>query len=127
MYKTQGQLEAEIGEALTRFEKEYMGRGPLEIRVYLVDDMIIARMKGLLTPAERQLISGAGTEQGRQLVKQMRRELLESAYPLLKAVVQGVTGCEVVGLHSDLSTARGERVIIFILDKAPAVTGKQGD
>ena len=28
--KSKGQVEAEISEAVTRFEKEYMGRGPLD-------------------------------------------------------------------------------------------------
>ena len=38
--KTQGQLEAEIADAITRFEKEHMGRGPTETRAFLLQDMV---------------------------------------------------------------------------------------
>ena len=40
MAKTRGQLEAEISDAIVRFELDYMGRGPEEARTYLVDDMV---------------------------------------------------------------------------------------
>ncbi|HOF88520.1 MAG TPA: DUF2294 domain-containing protein [Armatimonadota bacterium] len=117
--KTQGQLEAEISEAMTRFEKEYMGRGPTETVTYLVDDMVLVRLQGVLTPAEKQLVGGAGAARGILLVKQMRTELVEGARLLLEAVIHGITHCHVLSMHTDISTARGERLLIFILDGKP--------
>jgi uncharacterized protein YbcI len=119
MSKTQGQIEAEISEAVVRFEKEYMGRGPLEARTYLVDDMIVVRLKGVMTPAEHQLATSDDSRQGRELIKQVRRELLEKGRPLLEAVVQDVTARKVLSLHNDISTVTGERVIVFTLDAPP--------
>ena len=115
MAKTKGQLEAEISDAIVRFELEYMGRGPEEARTYLVDDMVLVRLRGVLTPAERQLAGADGTPQGRELVKQVRRELIEKARPLLEAIIADVTGQAVRSLHTDISTLLGERIIVFSL------------
>lgn len=120
--KTAGQLEAEISEAITRFEKEYMGRGPTETRVYLLQDMVMVRLRGVLTPAEQKLV---GTEEGRRLVKRMRMELIEGAGELLAAVIGNITGRPVVSMHTDISTTTGERVILFMLEGAPEVIERQ--
>ena len=47
MKKTRGQIEAEISEAIIKFEKEYMGRGPLETKTYIVDDLVLVRVQFL--------------------------------------------------------------------------------
>lgn len=122
--KTRGQLEAEISEALVRFEKEHMGRGPTESQVVILEDMVLIRLQGVLTPAERQLVAD-NSESGRMLIKQVRRELLEKARPLLEAIVLDVTGVPVKSLHADISTITGERVILFALERAVRIT--EGD
>lgn len=114
--KTKGQLEAEIGEAIIKFEKEYMGRGPEETKAYIIDDMILIRLRGVLTPAERNLAKIESSSHGRTLIKQVRTELLEKARCMLDALVKDITGCKVRSLHTDISTSTGERVIIFSLD-----------
>ena len=123
--KTKGQIEAEIGEAITKFEKEYMGRGPIDTQTYLVEDMVIVRLRGVLTPAEQQLAKADDPSRGCRLIKEARGELLESARMLLATVVQGITGRGVVSLHTDISVTVGERVIIFTLDGQPACGEKQ--
>ncbi len=120
--KTKGELESEISDAITRFEKEYMGRGPADLRTYLVDDMVIVRLRGVLTLAEQQLARADDQARGRRLIKDVRGELLESARHLLAGVIKDITGREVVSLHTDISTTVGERVIIFTLDGVPEYT-----
>ncbi len=115
MSKTKGQLEAEISDAIVKFELDYMGRGPEEARTYIIDDLVIVRLRGVLTPAERQLAGVDGTPQGRTLVKEIRRELIEKARPLLEAIIRDVTGQDVRSLHTDISTQIGERIIVFSL------------
>jgi uncharacterized protein YbcI len=115
MGKTKGQLEAEISDAIVRFEVDYMGRGPEEARTYIVDDLVLVRLRGVLTPAERQLAGADGTPHGRELVKQIRGELIEKARPLLEAIIADVTGQSVRSLHTDISTRHGERIIVFSL------------
>jgi uncharacterized protein YbcI len=112
--KTKGQLEAEISETMMQFQREQMGRGPDEAKSYILGDLILVRLKNVLTPAERQLVR---TPEGRNLVKQMRNELLEASRSALEALIAKVTGCRVVSFHTDISTKTGERVIVATLDQ----------
>jgi uncharacterized protein YbcI len=118
--KTKGQIEAEISKAIIRFEKEYMGRGPDEAKTYALDDLIIIRLKRVLTLAEHQLAKPGDSISGRTLIKQVRAELLEKARPSLEALVRDITGAKVSSLHTDISTVTGERIIVFTL-AAPLV------
>jgi uncharacterized protein YbcI len=121
MAKSKGQIEAEISEALIKFEKEYMGRGPEETKTYIIDDMILVRLRHVLTPAEQQLAKTGDGDKGRTLIKQVRTELLEKARPLLEAIVTKITGKKVKSLHTDISTVTGNRIIIFTLEDSSVV------
>lgn len=125
--KTKGQLEAEISEAIIKFEKEYMGRGPDETKTYILDDMVLIRLRGVLTPAERNLARINGGSQGRALIKQVRIELLEKARVMLETLVQDITGRKMRSLHTDISTSTGERVIIFTLDGSPLFEDRKAE
>ena len=111
--KTKGQVESLISDAIIKFEKEYMGRGPLETKTYIIKDMIFVRLKGVLTPAEEQLTK---TAPGADLIKKTRVQLIENARPLLQSLILDVTGRQIKSLHTDISTKTGERVIIFVLE-----------
>jgi len=119
--KTKGQIEAEISEAIIKFEKEYMGRGPDETKTYIIGDMVLVRLRGVLTPAEKQLAKSDDNFKGRALIKQVRIELLEKAKILLDKIIMDVLGEKVVSLHTDISTITGERVIIFTLESVPQI------
>jgi len=119
---TKGQMEEEICKAMIRFEKDYMGRGPLEARCYIIDDMVILRMKGVLTPAENRLAGSHEIDNGRAQIKQMRRTLIENGRELLESVVQDILKVKIISMHSDLSTRTGERIIIFTLDSPPLLS-----
>ena len=111
--KTRGQSEAEFTKAIVKFEKEYLGRGPLEARTFFLKDMIFVRLRGVLTPAEMKL---AEAREGQALVKETRRQLHENSRPLLEGVVRDIVGCGVISLHTDMSTKTGERIIVFTVD-----------
>ena len=111
--KTKGEIEAEISRAIVQFEIDYMGRGPKEARVYLVEDLVVVRLKGVLTPAEEQLTKSI---EGKDLVRKMRATLIDKARPLLYQVVGNITGAKILDLYTDISTESGERVFVFSLD-----------
>jgi len=111
---TKGQIEARISEAIIKFEKEYMGRGPMETKTYIIKDVVFIRLKGVLTPAEEQL---SKTAEGADLIKKTRVQLLEGARLLLENIISDITACQIKSLHTDISTKTGERVIIFTLDQ----------
>ena len=117
--RSKGELEAEISQAVIRFKKEYMGRGPLSVRTYLIDDMVLVRLQGVLTAAEQKLAKVEERSRGRDLIKQMRLELIEHGRPLLETVVQEILGVQVTSLHTDISTRTGESVILFTLAEKP--------
>ena len=110
--KTKGQLEAEIATAITQFDREHLGRGPHVVRAWIIQDMILLRLQGVLTPAEETL---AQNPEGHRLIKQVRMQLIEGSRPLLDEMIYDLTGVKVVSLHSDMSIKQGERIIVFTL------------
>jgi uncharacterized protein YbcI len=121
MMKTLGEIEAAICEGISRFEQEYMGRGPKDIHTHLVGDLLVVRLQGVLTAAERHLVGSLPGDKGRDLLKQVRTQLIETARPVLEAMVQEVAGVKVLSLHQDISTVTGEELMIFTLAEPPAV------
>lgn len=117
--KTRGELETEISNAVNRFKRDYMGRGPQEVRTYLLDVMVLVRLKGVLTPAEQRLAKVADPHRGRDLIKQVRIELIEHGRELLEEAVKGILGVGIVSIHTDISTRTGESVIVFTLEREP--------
>ncbi len=117
--KTQGEIEAAVCAGIVRFEQEYMGRGPKDIRTHLIDDLLVIRLFGVLTAAEQHLVESLPPEKGRDLLKQVRTHLIETARPLMEAMVEEATGAKVQTLHHDISTVTGEEVMLFTLDKSP--------
>lgn len=117
--KNKRDTEREISQAIIRFEKEFMGRGPLETKSYIVEDMILVRLKNVLTPAEFKLSESEDHDRARYLIKQLRQQLIEQGRPLLNAVIKDIVGVQVVSLHTDISVRTGERVIVFTLEREP--------
>ena len=117
--KTHGEIEAAVCEGISRFEQDYMGRGPKDIHAYLIGDLLVVRLTGVLTVAEQQLVASLPAEKGRDLLKQVRIHLVETARPILEAMIHDVTGIRVVSLHHDISTVTGEEVVLFTLAESP--------
>ena len=117
--KTQGEIEAAICDGLNRFELEYMGRGPKEIHAHLFGDCLVIRLHGVLTAAEKQLVKTLQPEKGRDLLKQVRTHLIETARPVMEAMVEQITGVKFVSLHHDISTTTAEEIVVFTLAESP--------
>lgn len=114
MGQTRRKLEAEFSRQMIQFEREHLGRGPEEVRTYLFADVIFVRLSGVLTRAEQHLIRD---QEGARLIKEMRLRLMESSRGTLEQLVRELTGCQVISLHTDLSTRTGEQIIVFIVDQ----------
>jgi uncharacterized protein YbcI len=81
----------------------------------------VVRLQGVLTPAEQQLVKLLPPEKGRNLLEQVRTQLIETARPLLEALVKENTGSKVLSMHHDISTSTSEEVVLFTLAETPAV------
>jgi uncharacterized protein YbcI len=117
--KSQGEIEAAVCEAIARFEQNYMGRGPKDIHAYLIGDLLVVRLKGVLTVAEQQLVTSLPSDKGRDLLKEVRVHLVETARPVMEKLIHEITGVPVVSLHHDISTVTGEEVVLFTLAQSP--------
>ena len=117
--KTQGEIEAAICKRMSHFEQEYMGRGPKDIRAHLIGDLLVVRLLGVLTAAEQHLVQALPVEKGRDLLKQVRSQLIEVARAKLDLLVEDITGVNPVSLHHDISTLTGEEIVVFTLAEAP--------
>ncbi len=113
MFQTKGQIEDTISKKVIEFYVKTLGTGPREARTYIIEDMVIVRLKGKLLPIEEQLLGG---EQGIELVKTIRKAFHEINTHKLRSMVEEETGHKVISTHSDVSTKTGERFEAFILE-----------
>jgi CheY-like chemotaxis protein len=116
---TQMEIEAAICEGIVRFQEEYLGWRSERIHAHFIEDLLVVRILGVLTPAETQLAKSLSPEKGRDLIKQVRKQLLELARPMLESLVHEVAGVKVLSMHHDISTVTGEEVVLFSLVEAP--------
>lgn len=151
--KSQGEIEAAVCDGISRFQQEFIGRGPRDIHAHLLGSLLVVRLQGVLTPAERQLIApwhealagggappggsaaaggdghgtgnGNGDTNGRSLLKQVRAHMVATGRPRLEEVVEQATGVKLVSVHHDISTVTGEEVIVFSLAEPPACRPKK--
>ena len=135
--RSQGEIEAAVCDGVSRFQQEFVGRGPRDIRAYLLGGLLVVQLQGVLTPAERQLIAprgGGGNGHGdgngngfdhdggngRALLKQVRAHMVATGRPRLEEMVEAATGVKLVSVHHDISTVTGEEVLVFSLAESPA-------
>jgi uncharacterized protein YbcI len=119
--KSQGEIEAAVCDAVSRFQQEFMGRGPRHVHAHLVDNRLFVHLEGVLTAAEQRLIEGAGSGNGKgaDLLKQLRSHLVLAGRQVLEKLVREAAGAPPVTLHHDISPITGEEVIIFTLAAPP--------
>ena len=121
--KTSGEIEAAVCQEMSRFAQECMGRGPKDIHAHLIGDLLVVRLQGVLTAAEQHLVKSLQAEKGRDLLKQVRTQLMETARPIMEAMVKKITGIKVLTMHHDISTRTGEEVVLFTLAESPVLRG----
>lgn len=143
--KSQGEIEAAVCDGISRFQQEFLGRGPRDIHAHLIGSLLVVRLQGVLTPAERQLIAprhetadgnaesdtrtetagGNETGNGRALLKQVRTHMVATGRPRLESIVEDAVGVKLVSVHHDISTVTGEEVLVFSLAEPPLCRPKK--
>jgi CheY-like chemotaxis protein/uncharacterized protein YbcI len=116
---TREESEAAICDGISRFQEEYLGWRSEQCHAHLIKDLLVVRLRGVLTIAERQLGNSVSPEKGRDLIKQVRKQLMELARPMLESLVHEVAGVKVLSMHHDISTVTGEEVVVFSLAEVP--------
>lgn len=148
--KSQGEIESAVCDGISRFQQEFTGRGPSDIHAHLVGSLLVVRLHGVLTPAERQLISprkqwgqpvasdgevtdgeavatadGQDQDNGRSLLKQVRSHMIATGRRRLQMIVEEATGVGLVSVHHDISTVTGEELFAFSLAQPPSCRPKK--
>jgi len=136
--KSQGEIEAAVCDGISRFQQEFIGRGPRDIHSHLVGSLLVVRLQGVLTPAERQLISspadgsngggpdsGTANGNGRALLKQVRAHMVANGRSRLAKIVETAVGVGIVSVHHDISTVTGEELLVFSLAEPPICRPKR--
>lgn len=118
--KSQGEIEAAVCDAVSRFQQEYMGRGPSHVHATLVDNRLLVHLQGVLTAAEQRLLIGTGAARGADLLKQLRNHLVDAGRPVLESLVREAAGSPPITIHHDISPSTGEEVIVITLASTPA-------
>lgn len=125
--KSQGEIEAAVCDAVSRFQQEFMGRGPRHVHAHLVQNRVFVHLEGVLTAAEQRLLDGdgAGTGRGAELLKQLRTHLVLAGRPMLESLVRDAAGSAPISVHHDISPATGEEVLVLTLANSPACRDKR--
>ena len=106
---TKGQIEAEISEAVTKFEMEIMGRGPKQINTTIVNDLILVRLEGFFSVSEKRLAENDSVE----LIKRVRTLLFENEEENFRDRIEEIIDTKIISLHSDVSTRTREKIIVM--------------
>lgn len=99
-------------EAVGRFHREQQGHAPQAVQVTILDDLVVVRCHGGLTPTEESLVA---TEAGRKLVQSARREQRALSRRLAEAEVSRALGRPVERSFYDLDVRNGEQVEVYVL------------
>lgn len=111
--QTKKNLEIGIADAIARAHRLHQGRGPEDVHVDIVNDVILVRQTGVLTPMEARL---ARTPEGQRLIRSARRELAEIACSERNAVVSAIIGCNILRSYGDIDVAAAEEISVLVLD-----------
>jgi uncharacterized protein YbcI len=125
--KSQGEIEAAVCDAVSRFQQEFMGRGPRHVHAHLIDNRVFVHLEGVLTAAEQRLLDGDGVANGRgaELLKQLRNQLVLAGRPMLESLVRDAAGSTPISVHHDISPVTGEEVLVLTLAAAPTCRDKR--
>ena len=75
----------------------------------------MVRLHGVLTADEQQLLKSLPAEKGTDLFNKRWTELIETARPVLDAMIDEVTGVKVLRLHYDINTVTEEEAVLLTL------------
>lgn len=110
---TKGTIEAEVANAVVRFQREQQGRGPSDVRAHLVGDLLLVRCSGIFTQTEAHL---AATEEGQRLIRSARQELRSISRAEIEAILGAIVGCRVLRSYGDVDVEAAEQVEVYVLE-----------
>lgn len=108
-------VEEEFSQEITALLRTHLGLETIEAQAHFVDDLILIRVRGVLTPAE---ISLAERSDGQELVEGTLYQLFETTRPFVGKLVRESVGRDLLNLRFYLDTVTGEQLILVWVDTA---------
>lgn len=111
--KTQGQIEALVGEVVNRFLQQAVGRGASNVLVAFRSNAIFIHLRDVLTVGEHSLVAadGTGDDRGRRAVREGRDLLLRHHRDALESALAAACGCRTAALFHDIDPTTGDALI----------------
>ncbi len=121
--RTTGQVEASACDAVTRFHRDTLGRGPKRVTASLQAKTLLVLLEGVLTTSEQTLLEATGVNHARsiEMVREMRNQLMRRSQRELLAALSGVLGmrASATGVMHDIDPEAGSEVLVFRLADEP--------
>jgi uncharacterized protein YbcI len=109
-----GSLLASISNEFVQMQKQYWGIGPVKVKSYMMDDLLLIVMRGGLTRAEQTMLD-FGEE---DLVRNFRQTFENKMTERLTDKVERLTGRKVLTYQSQILFDPDLVAEVFVFDKA---------
>ena len=106
-------MEAEVANAVVRFQREQQGRGPTEVRAHLLGDLMLVRSNGIFTPTESRL---AVSDEGRRLIRSARQELRAISHLEIEQIIADILGARILRSYFDIHVDEAEQIEVYVLE-----------
>jgi len=114
--KSQGEVESAVSEAICRAVRDLIGRGPRHVTTTIRGATMFIHLQGVLTTAEERLIApGESAAAGREMVRQMRHQIMLAAMPSLITALEETLGRVASAMLHDVSPDSDQEVFVFSL------------
>ncbi len=108
-----GQLLAAISNSIAAMLREHYGRGPINAKTYVLDDIIVVVLRGCgFIPLEKTIMDSGEPE----LVIAMREDFQRVMAGRFKQMIEGLTGRNVVAFLSQVHVEPDITMEIFFID-----------
>lgn len=115
-----GGLLAKISNEIVRAQKQYFGKGPVQAKSYMLDDMLFVVLRGGITVAEETML-----ELGQPgLVREFRQAFETQMKDRFCRLVEELTGRRVLNYQSQIMFDPHVVVEIFIFDGPASDDGR---
>jgi uncharacterized protein YbcI len=101
-----------ISRGMTTIYKDFIGRGPTNVRTYIDEDVIAVLLTETMTKVERSLAS----EDRGDSVREIRREFQNAIKEEAVALIEGATDHTIVAFLSDHSVDPDTAIEVFVMD-----------
>ncbi len=107
-----GSLLAEISNEFVQMQKQYWGLGPVKVKSYMMDDLLLIVMRGGLTRAEHTMLDFDQQD----LVRNFRQTFENKMAQRLKDKVERLTGRKVLTYQSQILFDPDVVAELFVFD-----------